>query len=175
MTAVGIGTSSTLVVVSSSPVRSIASALSHASSWTIDLDALLQPHRANAEDRLHVDEADAANFHVMLLQLVAAADDDVVAAARGDHEIVGDEPMPALHEIQHALGLADAALPHEEKPDAVDVGERAVERGRGRELFRDRGLHAREEFGGLERAAQNRRRRARARPASSRRERSAPS
>ena len=42
-----------------------------------DLDALLLAHRANAEDRRDVDQADAANFHVMPLQLVPASDQHV--------------------------------------------------------------------------------------------------
>ena len=44
------------------------------------LDALLLPNGANPEDRRNVDEPDAANFHVMLLQLVTAPHDEVAAA-----------------------------------------------------------------------------------------------
>src|SRR5688500_17127833 len=69
------------------------------------LDALLLSHGANAEDRRDVNEPDTTNLHEVTLQLVTAADEDVVAAARHDHEIIGNEPVPALHEIEHALGL----------------------------------------------------------------------
>ena len=93
-----------------------------------DLDALLLAHGANAEDGRDVDEADAADLHVVALQLVAATDQDVAAAAPHDDEIVGDEAMPALDEIEHALRLADAALADEQQPDAEHVGERAVDR-----------------------------------------------
>ena len=125
-----------------------------------DLDALLLAHGAHAEDRRDVDDADAADLHVVALQLVAAADEDVAAAARGDDEIVGDEPVPALDEIEHALRLADAALPDEEQPDAEHVGERAVQGGRRRELVLERRLDLLVELGRRERGAEDRRRRA---------------
>ena len=92
-----------------------------------DLDALLLTHGADAEDRRNVDEADAADLHVVPLQLVTAPDQDVAAARAYDHEIVGDEAMPALDEVEHAFRLADAALAGEQQADAVHVGERAVE------------------------------------------------
>src|SRR3954470_5784343 len=41
------------------------------------LDALLLPHGANAEDRRDVHETEPADLHVVALQLVAAADQDV--------------------------------------------------------------------------------------------------
>src|SRR4028119_1654997 len=50
-------------------------------------------------------------------------------AARG-LEAAGRERVPAPRQIEHALALADAALPREEQADAEHVGERAVERGR---------------------------------------------
>ena len=39
-----------------------------------DLDSLLLPHRTNSKDRRNVDQADAANLHMVLLQLVPAAE-----------------------------------------------------------------------------------------------------
>src|SRR5258708_4444682 len=91
-----------------------------------DLDALLLAHRADAEDGRNVHEPDAANLHVMALELVAASNEDVVAAATREHEIVGNDPVSTLDEIEHALGFADPALPDEQKPDTVDIGQRAV-------------------------------------------------
>ena len=38
-------------------------------------------------------------------------------------EIVGDEPVATFDEIEHALRLANAALPREEEPHAKDVGQ----------------------------------------------------
>ena len=52
------------------------------------LDPLLLAHRADAEDRRDVDEPDAANLHVVPLQLVTAPDDQVGAAALHDDEVV---------------------------------------------------------------------------------------
>ena len=115
-----------------------------------DLDALLLAHRANAEDRRNVDEADAANFHVMPLQLVTAADQQVAAAPARDDEIVGDEAMSALHEIEHALRFADAALADEQQADAEDVGERAMKIRRRREFLLEPRLDARVELVRLE-------------------------
>ena len=88
-----------------------------------DLDALLLPHGANAEDRRDVHEADAADLHVVPLQLVSAADEHVGAATRDEHEIVRDETVAALDQVEHALGLADSAAPREQQPDAEDVRE----------------------------------------------------
>ena len=45
-----------------------------------------------------------------------------------------DEPVSPLHQIQHALGLPDPALPREKKTDPEDVRQRSVERHRRREL-----------------------------------------
>ena len=116
----------------------------------------MQTDRANAEDRLHVHEPDAANLHVMSLELVAAPYDDVMPAAGGNDQVVGNQAVTTLHEIEHALGLADAALSYEQKSDAVDVCERAMKRCGWRKLFRDRRFHAREELRGFERAPQDR-------------------
>src|SRR5258708_22930406 len=120
-----------------------------------DLDALLLAHRADAEDGRNVHEPDAANLHVMALELVAASNDDVVAAATREQEIVVNDPVYTLDEIEHALGFADPALPDEQKPDTVDVGQRAVERGLRRERVLEPGLDARVELVRLERRPQD--------------------
>ena len=67
-----------------------------------------------------------------------------------DDEIVGHEAVPALDEIQHALGLADAALADEQQPDAEYVGERPVQVGRRREFVFEPRLEAVVELVGLE-------------------------
>ncbi len=103
--------------------------------------------------RRNVDQPDAANLHVVPLQLVPAADEDVAAAPARDDQIVGDEAVAALDEVEHALRLADAALADEQEPDAEHVGERAVEVGRRREFLLEPGLDAVVELVGLERAS----------------------
>src|SRR5437867_6654752 len=115
-----------------------------------DLDALLLTNGANAEHGWHVDEADAANLHVMPLQLVPASEQHLGAAARRDDVVVRNQPVPALHEIEHALRLADPAAADEEQPDAEDVRQRAVKRRGGSELLLQPGLNARIELVGLE-------------------------
>ena len=76
----GSSTSRIVVVSVSRPVRSTGASLIPLLELHDDLDALLLAHGAHAEDRRDVDETDAANLHVMTLQLVAAADQHVAAA-----------------------------------------------------------------------------------------------
>src|SRR6185312_7348378 len=97
------------------------------------LDALLLPHRADPEQRVDVDQTDAANLHEVARDLVPAADEHVVPAPRDVDDVVGDEPVPALDEVEYALALADAGAPAEQQADAEHVGERAVHGGTRRE------------------------------------------
>src|SRR5687768_13847638 len=93
------------------------------------LDSFLLPHRANAEDRRYVDEADAPDFHVMPLQLVAATDQNVVAATCRDHQIVRDEPVTTLDEIENTFRFSDPAFSSEEESDTEDIRERSMQGG----------------------------------------------
>src|SRR5690606_17508528 len=121
-----------------------------------DLDALLLPDRADAEQGRDVDDADPADLHVMALELVAAPDEDVVAAPRDVDDVVRDEAVAALDQVQHALALADAAAADEQQTHAVDVGERAVH-GRGRrEVLLEVGLRPPVQLARLERGADER-------------------
>src|SRR5439155_20198890 len=83
-----------------------------------DLDALLLPNGANTEDGWHVDEPDAADLHVVALELVSASEEHFRAAARDHHDVVGNEAMAALDEIEHALRLTYSTSPNEQQPDA---------------------------------------------------------
>src|SRR6266699_4030763 len=98
-----------------------------------DLDALLLAHGANAEQRIDVDQPHPADLHVVARDLVATADEDVHAALRDAHDVVGDEAVPPLHQVEHALALADARPAAEQQPHAEDVGQRAVHRRGGSE------------------------------------------
>ena len=115
-----------------------------------DLDPLLQPHRADSEQRLDIDDAHTADLHVEPEHGVAAADQDPAGAPRDVHLIVGDQAMTSLDEIQHAFGLANPAAPHEKEPDSVDVRQRAVQERRWRELRLQEGLDRAVELTGLE-------------------------
>ena len=86
-----------------------------------------------AEERRDVDDPDAPDLHVVPLELVAPRDEHVVAAACDVHHVVGHQPVTPLHQVQHALALADPAPPHEQQPHTVHVRQRAVHGGGRRE------------------------------------------
>src|SRR2546423_12850115 len=115
-----------------------------------DLDALLLPHGPHAEQGADVDEPDAADLHVVLRQLVAAADQDVVAAPRDVDDVVRDQAVAALHQVEHAFALADPRLAEEQQTHAEHVGERRVHAGAGREHVVQERLEAAVELRGLE-------------------------
>ncbi len=125
-------------------------AVSHVLELHHDLDSLLLAHRAHTEQRGDVDEADAANLHVVRGQLVTPPDEDVVAAPGHLYHVVGHEPVPPLHQVEHAFALSDSRAAHEQQPDAVDVGEGAVQRGAGSECLLDDRLDLAVELGRLE-------------------------
>src|SRR5438105_4095173 len=93
-------------------------------------------------------------------QLRARADDNRLSTTPYFHRVIGDEPMAADDEIQGALALADAALPHDEyaQPENVeqdgvndltdrqrvleDRGELGNRLGRGRRRAQQRHVHA---------------------------------
>ena len=108
----------------------------------VHVDALLMADRPGAEHGLDVDDPDATDLHVVLLQLVAPPEKDVVSSSGGDDQIICDEAVSALDEIENALALADPALPHEEEPDAVHVGQGPVDHGGRREGRLQIGLDA---------------------------------
>src|SRR5207244_3974323 len=87
-------------------------------------------------------DPNTSDLHVVPLQLVRAADENVVATLSDVYEVVCDEAMSALDQVQHAFAFPDAALPHKQQPHAVHVRERAVQRCRWGELLEvaDRGL-----------------------------------
>ena len=115
-----------------------------------DLDALLLPRRVDAEERPYVDDPDAPDLHVVLLLLETPAQQDVVSAARDHDDVVGDVTMSPLHEIEHTLALADAALPDKKQAHAVDIRKRPVHDARRRKLIVEVRLDAAVELAGLE-------------------------
>ena len=104
-----------------------------------DFDALLLAHGANAEQRVDVDQADAADFHVMPGNLMPAANQHVVAAARDVDHVVRHQAMPALDQVEHTFALPDPGASSEQEAHAKDVGERAVHgRARGESVVEKR-------------------------------------
>ena len=92
------------------------------------LDPLRRPGRRDAEEILDVDQAEAADLHVMAGQLGTGAEHERLGAAAQLHRVVGDEPVAADDEVERALALADAALADDEHAQAEDVHQHAVDR-----------------------------------------------
>src|SRR5260221_13883220 len=91
-----------------------------------DLDALLLPHGADTEQRIDIDQPHAADLHVVTGDLVAAADQHIVAALGDVHDVVRHEAVAPLHQVEHALALADPGAAPKQQPDAEDVSQRTV-------------------------------------------------
>ena len=77
-----------------------------------------------AKDALDVDDADAANLHVMFDDWICLRVEICVAAATESHLIVGNEAMPAFDEFQGGFAFSHARGSDKNASDAV-----AVERG----------------------------------------------
>src|SRR6266566_2646873 len=120
------------------------------------LDTLLLPHGADAEQRADVDQPHAPDFHIVLGELVPPTDQHVVPPARDVDDVVRDQPMAALHEIEHALALPDARAAEEQQAHAEHVGERRVHRGGRRERVVQERPEAAVELRGLESGADHR-------------------
>src|SRR5207248_975502 len=133
----------------SRPVRSYSRVLSQSSSSN-DLDALLLAHGANAEERVDVDQANAADLHIVPRDLVSAPDEHVVTAPGDVDDVIRDETVPPLHQIEHAFALADPGAAAKQQSDAEDVGEGAVDRGARGERVVEKWLEPPVELRGLE-------------------------
>src|SRR5215207_4174117 len=121
-----------------------------------DFDALLLPNGPHPEERRDVDETDPTNLHVMGGELVAPADEHVIAPAGNLHHVISHEPMAAFYQIEDAFALADSGAPHKQQAHAIHIGKGTVECGsRGERLFHD-GLDAAVELRSLEPAPENR-------------------
>src|SRR5215470_15005339 len=97
------------------------------------LDLLAFAHGRDAEEVLDVDDADAADLHVVLDDLRAAPVDRPSLLLLQVDDVVGHQAMAASDEVQRQLALADSALPQDEHPDADHVDENAVDRRAGGE------------------------------------------
>jgi hypothetical protein len=58
----------------------------------------------------------------MTLKLVTAPDQDIIAATLGNDEVIGNKPVSALDEIEHALRFPDTTLSRKEQSDTEYVG-----------------------------------------------------
>jgi hypothetical protein len=61
------------------------------------------------------------------LKPMSPPDEKVMTPARHQHEVIGHQSMPPLHEIKHALTLADPTLPDEKQPHAIHICQGAMQ------------------------------------------------
>src|SRR2546428_8553886 len=91
-----------------------------------EIDRLDITRGGDAEEIFDVDDADSAQLHVMAQQIVRVSEEDVVGMTLDDDHVIGDEAMAAIHEIERAFALADAAVTEKQNADAVDVEKTGV-------------------------------------------------
>ncbi len=109
-----------------------------------ELDALRAACRGDAEEIADVDDAQPADFHVVPRQLRAAPEQHRVGPPADLDRIVRDEPMAADDEVERALALADAALPHHQDAEAEDVEEHAMDHAPHRQVGLEAHSHPRD-------------------------------
>src|SRR5207244_10252522 len=78
------------------------------------LDALGGSRRRDPEEIHDVDDADAAQLHVVPRQLWAGADQDRFRPAANLDGIVGHQSMATHNQVERAFALADSALTGDE-------------------------------------------------------------
>src|SRR5947207_4028866 len=91
------------------------------------VDLALVERRERAEECLDVDHSEAADLHVVPEETRGAP-----AHARGRgaahlYHVVGDQAVPARHQVERRLALADPALAEDEDAEAVHLHQVAVE------------------------------------------------
>src|SRR6476646_9067308 len=99
-----------------------------------ELDPLRRPSRGHSEQILDVDHAEPANLHVVTRQLGARTHDERLRPTPELDGVVGHKAAAPHDEIERALTLADAALPHDEHAEPEDVQEHAVDDSACREI-----------------------------------------
>ena len=90
-----------------------------------EFDLLGIAHRRHTEQIFDVDDAEAANFHVMANHASTRAEHGI-AFRPHMHDVVGDQAMAAHDEIERGFALADATLADHQHTDAEHVDQHAV-------------------------------------------------
>src|ERR1043166_9310094 len=75
------------------------------------IQVFLWPHTGDTEDRGHIDDAQAADLHVVARRLGRGSHQLAALQQANACDVVADETVAALQQRQDALALADAALP----------------------------------------------------------------
>src|SRR5688572_23277317 len=86
-----------------------------------EINALLEAHTFDAKHRRHVDDADAANLHVVARDLGARAHDFAAIEQHHLGNVVGHQAVAALNERQDRLAFPDATLAANDHTDAKDI------------------------------------------------------
>jgi hypothetical protein len=95
------------------------------------IEALLDPDTANAENRRHVNDANPANFHVIARQFRRRRHELAPLQRSDPRHVVGYEAIAALDQPKDAFALANAARAANQNADAEDI-HHATELGHGR-------------------------------------------
>src|SRR5208283_371013 len=121
-----------------------------------EVQALFVANAFDAEHRGDVDDADAANFHVLARQFSASADDFAAVHQSDPCHVIGDQAVAALDERQHRLAFADAAFTANQHAHAEDVHHAAHLRTAWRKHGFERERRGIDEFHRDRRALKNR-------------------
>ena len=91
------------------------------------VDALGILDAGYTEQRLHIDDADAAKLNEMLGDIRRGSDQRIVADLADLHHVVGNQAVPPLDQLQGRLRLTDAALARDQDALAVYVHQHAMD------------------------------------------------
>jgi hypothetical protein len=91
-------------------------------------------HGGEAEEILNVDDADAAQLHVVAQRALAEADQLAVRVTLHRHPVVGHQAVAARDQVEGRLALPYPALADQQHAEAVDLQQNAVQAGRGDEM-----------------------------------------
>src|SRR5215213_10500132 len=93
------------------------------------VDGRAVAHRGQAEQVLDVDDADAAQLHVVAQGAFAEPDQLAVGIALDRDLVIGHEAVPARNQIEGRLALPYPAVADHQHADPVDFHEHAVHGG----------------------------------------------
>ena len=92
------------------------------------IDRLHVARRRDAEKVLDVDDADAAQLHVMPEEVVRVAQQHVVRMAFDDDHVVGNQSVAAIDQVERAFTLSDTAVAQQQHADAIDIEQTRMHR-----------------------------------------------
>ena len=115
----------------------------------------MRKHCANAVDVPDVDDANAAQLHIVADDLRRGTDQHVFTDELDLHRVVGNQTVTALNEFEGCLALADAAVAHQKDAFPVDVDQDAVSGKPGSEIIMEQEDHSGLKIGCVGRGIEN--------------------